>query len=197
MEKKYKKSIKKLIFLIIVSLVAYFVAVHYHYTTIATIFGNMSIGLFTGFVILLITNSKNSYIYQNNYKINKLQDILDKSLDCETKIFNFKPKSEISKTELVYVYTDLANLFSDINEYNSSFYIKNNLTYEELIEDCNNVITMLSTPSNKITITNKEFDKYDWDLSSKMVKIIKLKREIRKEFKTLLEDNEQLHKSIL
>ena len=124
MVKKYITAILILLISIIVSLYFYMVTTN---EIIRTLLGNTCVGLFTGFFVLIITNLKNSFIYQNNRKIKELRDIIDKSRDYEIKILNFKGMKEVPVIELIYIYADLASLFTDINNYDNNYYDKNKL----------------------------------------------------------------------
>lgn len=198
MKKNYIRSISLLVTTTIVCLIIYFLTSCYKMDVLATIFGNMSVGLITGFVILLITNLKNSLIYQNNLKINELRSIIDKSREYEIKILNFKGKKEVPVIELIYIYADLANLFTDINNYDTAYYDKNSLNCKEIVNECNDIVGKLSDIMHIVNIDNKKYEKdFDSDLSSKMVKIFKLRRDIQSDLKNIEKETESLYKSIL
>lgn len=198
MKRTYIKSIIWLIVSIILSLIIYVATSYLKWNIVSTIFGNMSVGLITGFVILIITNLKISSVYQIDCKIKCVRKIIDNSRDYEIKILNFKSMTEISVIEMINIYADIANLFTDIRDYDSDLYNNNSLNCENIVQSCNEMIGKLSDFMSDVTITNKKYDKeFDWDLSSKMVKIFKLRRDLQTDLKRMEKEIDELNKSII
>lgn len=195
MVKKYITAILILLISIIVSLYFYMVTTN---EIIRTLLGNTCVGLFTGFFVLIITNLKNSFIYQNNRKIKELRDIIDKSRDYEIKILNFKGMKEVPVIELIYIYADLASLFTDINNYDNNYYDKNKLNCKKIVDNCNNKLGELSDMMYIVNVENKRYIKeFDGDLSSKMVKLFKLRRDLQIDLKNIEKETEKLYKIII
>lgn len=193
--------VKKYIIAIIILVVSIFLTLFFYMITsneiIRTLFGNTCVGLFTGFFVLIITNLKNSFIYQNNVKIKELREIIDNSRDYEIKILNFKGMSEVPVIELIYIYADLNNLFTDIKKYNCELYNKYDFSCEELINSCNEKVGELSEVMSEVNVSNKFYDKsFDGDLSSKMIKVFTLRRDLQIDLKNIEKETEKLYKSI-
>jgi len=196
MKKSYNKSIG---WLIVTTIFCFFMYVlTYEISIVSTIFANMSVGLITGFIILIITNLKNSLIYQNTNRINELRDMIDKSRDYEIKVLNFKNLKEVPIIQLIYIYADLANLFNEINNYNEEFYNINKYECKRIVNECDEMQGKLSEIMSEVNINQQKYDKeIDWDLSKKILVIFKLRRNLQSELKLLEQETQKLYKSII
>ena len=69
---------------------------------------------------------------------------------------------------------------------------------KEIVDECNDIVGKLSDIMHIVNIDNKKYEKdFDSDLSSKMVKIFKLRRDIQSDLKNIEKETESLYKSIL
>lgn len=197
MKKKYNKSIIILFILTIICLIIYFLT-YSKYDIISNIFCNMSIGFITGFVILVITNQKNTFIYKNKIKIDKIRKILEESREYEIKIINYGALNEIPIIELIYIYADLCNLLTSINELDNNYFNIYKYDLESIIKDYDNNLEKLSEVTYLVNINKKEYEEYySKDLSKKMVIIYKLRSKLRSDLEALEKDNETLNTSLL
>lgn len=163
---------------------------------IANVFCNMSIGFFTGFIILIITNQKNKYVYQNNLKIEKIKKIITEIRNYEIKIIKLPELGKIGILELTDIYYDLLYLLESIKDININYF--ENYNFKELVDDYNSCIAKLSKITNKLCIGVDEYKMhYEEDLAKKMRIMYTLGYMMKKDLDEMEKDNSELNSTIL
>lgn len=198
MKKQYIKGIVILLISIILSFVAYFYLDSIGWKIISTILGNICAGLITGFVLLLITNFKNSLIFKNEDKKQELRNLIDRISNCEIKAYEINDLLQIPIIELINLIADISLVFDDIYSYNSNLFEVNKANYEILRNECDEMNGKLSEIMYLLNITQEKYvEDVKKELFGKIAIIYKLKIILRKDLNVLEKEYQKLKESIL
>ena len=193
MKKDYYRCIIILLMFTIICLLIYFLT-YEKCNVLSNVFGNMSVGFITGFVLLLITNKKNAILYKNNNCITEIKNILSYIREIEIKIINYDGLEKLSNLDLLDTYSDLSNILERIHEFNSNYFEKKQYNFEDMQKDYDERLNKLCLVRE---ISKEVYDKkYSEDLAEKMCILYKLRWELRKELEKLEMENEKMNISI-